>query len=273
MTRPSLIMIEAFAAGFFALSTLLTAAYLAIFADGADPEVSGTVRSSALLADLLPQTVNLNVVSRPDNPIMWALLVMAIIAALIHLGARLANRMAPPAPWALVCGLIVAGLYHPAAAIEPWTGLIVALGAAALMLLGVVAPAAQPELERAAGTGWADDDPALQSPVGQRWTAQRWAAAFVAGWVLMIAAGALAELAHQRLGLGSERAMLLALLAVALVATRAQLQIGATISFSLAIIWAMIGIAASAVSASITIATACVLGIAALAVVVVRVTT
>ena len=46
-----------------------------------------------------------------------------------------------------------------------------------------------------------------------------------------------------------------------------------TIVIGLAVIWAMIGLAGGTVGYSITIATACVLGISALAVVLVRVTT
>ena len=52
-----------------------------------------------------------------------------------------------------------------------------------------------------------------------------------------------------------------------------QLKIDRFPTFSLAVIWGMIGLAGETVGYSITIATACVLGISALAVVLVRVTT
>ena len=75
------------------------------------------------------------------------------------------------------------------------------------------------------------------------------------------------------MGLGLERAILLGLLAAALASVWVQLRIDRFPSFSLAVIWGMIGLAAETAGFSITIATACVLGISALAVVLVRVTT
>ncbi|ARJ69611.1 hypothetical protein [Paracoccus contaminans] len=78
---------------------------------------------------------------------------------------------------------------------------------------------------------------------------------------------------HFRLGVGLERAVLIGLLVTALLGAWGQLRMNGAITFSLAIIWAMIGFAATTAGTSITIATACVLGISALAVVLVRVTT
>ena len=59
----------------------------------------------------------------------------------------------------------------------------------------------------------------------------------------------------------------------ALLGAWGQLAMNRPVSFALALIWAMIGFAAATAGASIVIATACVLGISALAVVLVRVTT
>lgn len=75
------------------------------------------------------------------------------------------------------------------------------------------------------------------------------------------------------LGMGLERAILLGLLVAALAAAWVQLRLPRLVMFSAAAIWAMIGIAAATAGTSITIATACVLGISAVAVVVVRTTT
>ena len=61
--------------------------------------------------------------------------------------------------------------------------------------------------------------------------------------------------------------------AAALLSVWIQLRIDRFPSFALAVIWAMIGLAGETAGTSITIATACVLGISALAVVLVRVTT
>ena len=52
-----------------------------------------------------------------------------------------------------------------------------------------------------------------------------------------------------------------------------QLSLGRNVAYAIAIIWAMLGIAAASMSLSMTVSTACVLGIATMAVVVVRVTT
>lgn len=267
MTRQLQVLIEAFAAGFFALSTLMTPVWAARMFYTTTPLDAASLLLMESRLDMAPQV--LDVVSYPDNAVMWALLIAAVIAALLHLGWRLADRMSPPAPWALIWGLTAGGLYHLGALIDPLLALALGLAAAGLMIVGVIDP---PARRRAAAVPAPDPDPA-DAEVRHGRGAQLWAAAFVAGWTLMIACAALVEVAHDTLGIGPERAMLLGLLVAAHVATRAQLQIGAVISFALAVIWAMIGIAASTVSASITIATACVLGIAALAVVVVRVTT
>ena len=97
--------------------------------------------------------------------------------------------------------------------------------------------------------------------------------AFIAGWLLVAATSALGMYVHFRLGVDLEQAVLIGLLVTALLGAWGQLRMNGAITFSLAIIWAMIGFAAATAGTSITIATACVLGISALAVVLVRVTT
>lgn len=275
------VLAEAAAAGLFAIATAVAAVgagtrtgalsgTLSASGDGVHTGLSGTsafISSTGFLSMSGPPQMRADVmgmVSHPSNAVMAAMLAVVAAAALWHFLWRLTDRASAPAPWPLIAGLGLAALYHLVEHGNPLAGFATSAGAAALMVWGITST--RPEQAH----------PPRATPAEDRRRFARgrlWTGGFIAGWLLMVACTTMAEATHLSLGLLPERAMLLGLLVAALIATRTQLFIGGIISFSLAVIWVMIGVAAGTVSASITVATACVLGISALAVVIVRVTT
>lgn len=96
---------------------------------------------------------------------------------------------------------------------------------------------------------------------------------FVAGWALLACLTVFAGLLQQRLGVPQTIAVGIAMLIGAMAAVSIQLRMPHRIGFSVALIWGLIGIAASTVTTNATIATATVVAIAIIAVALVRVTT
>lgn len=253
MTHRTRCLIEAFATAFFALSTLAFAARMvAAGVVWPDMRAAGASEFSSVVK-MANDTVRLprllDIVSPPVDPIIGLLLLAIVGAGLFRALSLVKSRNGGCVPMALVAsvGLVLAGIW-------PWLG-------DGLSALG-------PPVAILASVGTISG--LVLARFGTEWRAP-FAAAFIAGWLLIV--GALAAGTYLQPLLGTERAMLAALLATALIGTRVQLQIGGTIGFSLALIWAMIGISAATLGSSITIATACVLGISALAVALVRVTT
>ena len=96
---------------------------------------------------------------------------------------------------------------------------------------------------------------------------------FIAGWALLVCLTVFAGLLEQRLGVPQKLAVGLAMLIGAVAAVSVQLRMPRRTGFSVALIWGLIGIAASTVSTDATIATATVVAIAIIAVALVRATT
>lgn len=96
---------------------------------------------------------------------------------------------------------------------------------------------------------------------------------FIAGWALLVCLTVFAGLLQQRLGVPQKLAVSLAMLIGAVAAVKVQLRMPRRTGFSVALIWGLIGIAASTVSTDATIATATVVAIAIIAVALVRATT
>lgn len=96
---------------------------------------------------------------------------------------------------------------------------------------------------------------------------------FIAGWALLACLAVFAGLLHQRAGVPQSLAVGIAMLIGAVAAVRVQLEMPRRAGFSVAMIWGLIGVAASSVGSDATIATATVLAIAIIAVALVRVMT
>lgn len=263
MNRSLQIVIEVFAAGSFAISALLTA--LRTLTDWAPARSSPlsferTLAGRMALGDGSGGLSLLGVVAQPTSAILWLLLAAVLLATVLHLVARARARFAPPLPLAISAGLALAALWPWVIGPAPLVGLALAAAACTALALGI-AQLPEPPAGAEVQSGSESLGGAGAHPL-----------AFVAGWVVMSAANALG-LVLFGMGMGLERSILLGLLVAALAAVWVQLRLQPLVTFSVAAIWAMIGIAAVTAGTSITIATACVLGISALAVVVVRMTT
>lgn len=263
MSRSLRIVIEVFTAGSFAISALLTA--LRTLTDWAPLRSSPlsferTLAGRMAVDDGSGRLSLLGMVAQPGSAILWLLLAAVLVAAVLHMAARGRARFAPPLPLAISAGLALAALWPWVIGPVPLVGLALAAAACGALALGIAqlteAPVTTEAERRADGIGGTG----------------AWPLAFVAGWVVMSAANALGLVLFD-FGLGLERSILLGLLVAALAAVWVQLRLQPLVTFSVAAIWAMIGVAAVTAGTSITIATACVLGISALAVVVVRMTT
>lgn len=263
MNRSLQIVIEVCAAGSFAISALLTA--LRTLTDWAPARSSPlsferTLAGRMALGDGSGGLSLLGVVAQPTSAILWLLLAAVLLATVLHLVARARARFAPPLPLAISAGLALAALWPWVIGPAPLVGLALAAAACTALALGI-AQLPEPPAGAEVQSGSESLGGAGAHPL-----------AFVAGWVVMSAANALG-LVLFGMGMGLERSILLGLLVAALAAVWVQLRLQPLVTFSVAAIWAMIGIAAVTAGTSITIATACVLGISALAVVVVRMTT
>lgn len=250
MNRNLQAVIEAFTAGLFSISAVLTSlrtvtAWDDLYTDPLTFDRQGTGRVALQSGEHMNL---LGVMSQPSNMILWTLLIAAVVAAILHVVGRLQERFDPPLPRAINLGLVCATASPWVMNEIPILGILLTGLACLLVVRGI------------------DSYPATPRGIGL------FPIAFLAGWLLMAACASVGLLFYY-MGLGLERSILLGLLIAALAAVRLQLRIDRFPSFSLAVIWAMIGLAGETVGLSITIATACVLGISALAVVVVRVTT
>lgn len=205
------------------------------------------------LGRLLPggaSTNLLEVVARPVNPVLWVLLASAVLAAGLHIVLRWRQRFSPPMQRGITVGLVLGGVWPWLAVRWPVPSMLVAGVAAGALLVGMMT-----ETRR--------QRQAALLPLG-----------VIAAWVVIAGLCAMGTAMSDVLGMKSDLAALLALLALSLIGARLQLMIGSNVSFGLTLIWSMIGIAGASIGGSgMTIPTAAVLGIASLAVVIVRVTT
>lgn len=96
---------------------------------------------------------------------------------------------------------------------------------------------------------------------------------FVTGWALLACLSLFAATIERLASVPQTAAAVLVVLIAALVAIGLQLRLGRRIGLSLAVLWGLIGIAAGTVTQDVAVATAAVLGIAIIAVGLVRATT
>lgn len=104
-------------------------------------------------------------------------------------------------------------------------------------------------------------------------TRRRLTVGIYAGWAVAAMFTAFAGLLTDRLGVSASLSSLIAIILLAATAIEAQLRLGAVIGFTIAVVWALIGVAADAMQQDATVATAAVIAIAAMSTVLVRVTT
>lgn len=104
-------------------------------------------------------------------------------------------------------------------------------------------------------------------------TRHRLTVGLYAGWAVAAMFTAFAGLLTHQLGVSHSLSSLVAIVLLAATAVEAQLRLGAVIGFTIAVVWALIGVAANAMQQDATVATAAVIAIAAMSTVLVRVTT
>lgn len=197
-----------------------------------------------------------SVIQQPVNGALWALVVIVGLAALGMLYLRSRERFAAPIRLSLTLGLVAATLWPIVVETSAVSGLLLAAVAPIGVLSNVFNDLKQ--RERA-------DNPLLY------W--EDMLVCIIAAWLVVGGFSAIGLLLSLKFGIPVQTAQLIGLLLSCASAVWIQLALGTRISFALTMIWAMIGIAAASLDGSMTIATACVLGIAAMAVVCVRVTT
>lgn len=113
---------------------------------------------------------------------------------------------------------------------------------------------------------------AICATLGARYAAGRHrpAIGFFAGWATALTSAALAGLASERFGLPVQAVSALAILPAAAIGMAAQTWIGPSIGYSTALIWAFCGLAVTTMGSDPVIALAAILGITAMATVLVR---
>lgn len=192
----------------------------------------------------------IGIIQNPVNWALWSLFVAVLASTALYLVLRWRARFAAPVPLLTMLGLIASAIWPWVATTSPFAALTIA----SLAPVGVVGGILQ-----SSSSGHAEPGD--------------WPLGLIAGWLTMGGIGAASGLAQLELNLQPELAALAGLLAASLIGARVQLSLGSNVSYAAAIIWAMLGIAAASLAVSMTVATACVLGIATMAVVLVRVTT
>ena len=142
MNRHASIAAEAFAAGSFAISVLLTALRTTdtlaalhteqVLLEPRTAPLSGFSAPVVAVRDNL-----LSVVSQPTNPVLWALLIAVILAALMHVLTASRNRDSSPRSWMLPAGLLVAALWPWVLNPAPLAGLPLAALSCLLLVRGL----------------------------------------------------------------------------------------------------------------------------------------
>jgi hypothetical protein len=185
----------------------------------------------------------------PQSPV--ALSLMAVLGCgLLYHALRRQDPEAAPAQGPLEVGLL-------AGAFWPWLELhqpVAALALAGLMLVALL---------RAALAGLRHDGRGRSSAT----------LAFAAGWATLAGMAMLASVLQYRLGAPPLLAAAISLMLATLLSVNIQLRLGRTISYSIAVIWGLIAIAAGAMLASIGLAAMTVLAIAVIAVALVQAST
>jgi len=203
---------------------------------------------------------------RPRVPAMLVLLVVTWLALLYHAASQIfasredssveAPPPRPPARWpanhhgALVIGLI-------AGAVWPW---LLAPQPGGAFLLGAVMVAGFVG-EALSGVQLAPDGRISVS------------LSFAAGWATLAGCALVSTLLHAQFGIPERVAAVIGVTMAALAGVSVQLRLGRTISYGIAVIWGMIGLAAGAVATQAALSMMAVLGIAIIAFALVRVTT
>lgn len=221
---------------------------------------------------------------RPENPLLWMLLVAVWLALIVHaitvlrLQVQVEHRLpvdigplpqgraeaGPPSPqqlaeWHRLDNLpsehAPLALALLAGAIWPW---IIDTHQAAGFIMAV----AMLSLALAAAIRGQRDGGAIR---------RKQTVGLFAGWATAVTYGAFATLLHNHLGVPVVASIATAMLLCASAGVITQLRLGSVFSYSVAIIWSLVGLALITMSADATIAMVAIVAITAMAIVLVRV--
>ncbi|QBX33719.1 hypothetical protein E4191_02530 [Paracoccus liaowanqingii] len=229
-------------------SVIFVIAGIAYAYGGADPLVAP---SDPLIGPALPSVVLSipQIYLNPGNPLMWALLVTVWMMVLLDaVGQWLdpsdepLSRAGRPRVWPLTTTAMLCAAAWPLMLDRP------------LLLTAATAISA------------------ICATVGARRAAGRHrpAVGFLAGWATAMTSAALAGLISDRFGLPLQAISALAILPGAAVGMAAQIWIGPSIGYSAALIWAFCALTVTTMGSDPMIALAAILGISAMAAVLVR---
>ena len=198
---------------------------------------------------------------RPDNLVLWGLLLAVWIALAAHALRvlhhqrltehdsvalhRLDNAPSEHAPLALA--LIIGAIWPWIIREHPGPGFVMAVAMLSLALTSAIRGQRDGSLIRRAQS------------VGM-----------FAGWATAVTYAAFASLLNNHLGIPAVAATVAAMLMCAAAGVIIQLRLGGTFICSVAIIWSLVGLALATMSADATIAMVAIIGISAMAIVLVR---
>ncbi len=218
------------------------------------PDARIITDAARLAAPLLPPVAPTSIAIphlylNPDNLLMWMLLIAVWMMVMLDAVGQWIDpsddepiRAGRPRVWPMLLGALVLA--------SVWPLLIDNSGV--LTLASVAgAVAATVGARRAAGR-------------------HRPAIGFLAGWATALASAALAELTAVQFGLSAQIVSAVAILPAAALGMAAQMWIGPSVGYSVALIWAFCGLAISTMGSDPMIALAAIIGISAMATVLIR---
>lgn len=218
------------------------------------PDARIITDAARLAAPLLPPVAPTSIAIphlylNPDNLLMWMLLIAVWMMVMLDAVGQWIDpsddepiRAGRPRVWPMLLGALVLA--------SVWPLLIDNSGV--LTLASVAgAVAATVGARRAAGR-------------------HRPAIGFLAGWATALASAALAELTAVQFGLSAQVVSAVAILPAAALGMAAQMWIGPSVGYSVALIWAFCGLAISTMGSDPMIALAAIIGISAMATVLIR---
>lgn len=218
------------------------------------PDARIITDAARLAAPLLPPVAPTSIAIphlylNPDNLLMWMLLIAVWMMVMLDAVGQWIDpsddepiRAGRPRVWPMLLGALVLASVWPLLIDNPGVLTLTSVAGAVAATVGA---------RRAAGR-------------------HRPAIGFLAGWATALASAALAELTAVQFGLSAQVVSAVAILPAAAFGMAAQMWIGPSVGYSVALIWAFCGLAISTMGSDPMIALAAIIGISAMATVLIR---
>lgn len=218
------------------------------------PDARIITDAARLAAPLLPPVAPTSIAIphlylNPDNLLMWMLLIAVWMMVMLDAVGQWIDpsddepiRAGRPRVWPMLLAALVLASVWPLLIDNPGVLTLASVAGAVAATVGA---------RRAAGR-------------------HRPAIGFLAGWATALASAALAELTAVQFGLSAQIVSAVAILPAAALGMAAQMWIGPSVGYSVALIWAFCGLAISTMGSDPMIALAAIIGISAMATVLIR---